>query len=321
MDKNKRVFCRVIYYKNYTGTEFEPKFGNDCDMQYEKYNFRIIDGYMYGYCQTRSKSLGYDLKRISNEIDENHIDGCTVIFFAIKDNIPLVVGFYENATIYNSAYDNPLFKNSKYNIKVKSENGYLIPEKYRDIRMPKRGSNSWGESWVWYADKLENDEFIDTLFEKLKAVKPFCTGKIALINDEVNDEYFNNAVEEEINNKDKINVEEYVTTQYSRSSKNGAIALMKANYQCEYDNNHITFNRANGTNYTEAHHLIPVCLGAQSTNNIANIVSLCPNCHRWIHYGQNKEKIITKLFNDRKEQLEKIGKKITLDELIKIYQD
>ena len=71
---------------------------------------------------------------------------------------------------------------------------------------------------------------------------------------------------------------------YPRDPKNSAIALQRANYTCEHDPSHYTFIRKkDGTNYTEVHHLIPMCFQGRfkdaSLDHPANIVSLCSQCH------------------------------------------
>ena len=54
----------------------------------------------------------------------------------------------------------------------------------------------------------------------------------------------------------------------------------------------------------------------------ANIVSLCPNCHRRIHFGsiQEKSEIIKRLYKLKQNGLRDIGITMTLDELKEIYK-
>lgn len=114
---------------------------------------------------------------------------------------------------------------------------------------------------------------------------------------------------------------------WPRNAMYKAIALKKANYMCEVDNNHPTFVRkVSNVGYTEAHHLIP--LAAQGEDRfkdvnldcLENIVSLCSNCHNQIHYGKDVEEIITKLYNLRKKKLTKRGINIDLKDLLKYYE-
>lgn len=52
-----------------------------------------------------------------------------------------------------------------------------------------------------------------------------------------------------------------------------------------------------------------------------NIVTLCPNCHRRIHYGLPKDKfeMIKILYEKRKDIYPKYGIEITLKELLSFY--
>jgi len=44
-----------------------------------------------------------------------------------------------------------------------------------------------------------------------------------------------------------------------------------------------TFVKKDGQNYSEAHHLVP--LGDRGSDRIRNLVILCPNCHRKLHFA------------------------------------
>lgn len=110
---------------------------------------------------------------------------------------------------------------------------------------------------------------------------------------------------------------------YPRDVKQAKIALALANYSCEYDKEHYCFERRNGTNYTEVHHLIPLFFHEEFEYSLgvpANIVSLCSNCHNGIHYGKNAAKLIEKLYNERKELLEEAKIGVSLKRLLNMYK-
>ena len=71
-------------------------------------------------------------------------------------------------------------------------------------------------------------------------------------------------------------------------------AIKQAEFKCEIDDTHETFvSEASRKNYMEAHHLIPLRMQHDFENSldvVGNIVSICPNCHRLIHYGRDKDK-------------------------------
>ena len=116
-----------------------------------------------------------------------------------------------------------------------------------------------------------------------------------------------------------LNGKEY----YPRDPKTALNALSYAKYLCEVDPKHKTFLRKNGkTTYTEPHHLVP--LSAYKDFNVSldveeNIVSLCSHCHNLIHYGNDSKKLIEFLYKLRKDDLEKVGIIISLDELLNYY--
>ena len=74
----------------------------------------------------------------------------------------------------------------------------------------------------------------------------------------------------------------------------------------------------------EAHHLIPISVCKEFSTNIdipENIVCLCPSCHREIHHGEESERMISELYEERKEALEKKNIKLSdgLKKLLNYY--
>jgi 5-methylcytosine-specific restriction enzyme A len=110
---------------------------------------------------------------------------------------------------------------------------------------------------------------------------------------------------------------------YTRNPRFSKIALKKANYKCEIDPTHETFS--NGIHqYMEGHHLVPMSFQENYEHSLdipSNIISVCPNCHRALHYGDNsiKIKFIGQIFKSRKVLLEKNGIVIDKKTLQNIY--
>ena len=110
---------------------------------------------------------------------------------------------------------------------------------------------------------------------------------------------------------------------WPRNPKIAKKALEKANYLCEIDGKHITFiSNASKKNYMEPHHIIPMNEQdnfEKSLDVVGNLISCCPTCHRKIHYAEKavRDKIIEKIYAERKGILEKYGLFITLEELKK----
>jgi 5-methylcytosine-specific restriction protein A len=113
---------------------------------------------------------------------------------------------------------------------------------------------------------------------------------------------------------------------YRRDVNVAAEALRLADFKCEIDSEHFTFiSSAKDKPYVEAHHLIP--FGNQdyfkvSLDVTANVVALCPNCHRRLHHGQkaDKAKEIATLFAKRELRLVEKEIRISQVELMKMYR-
>ena len=86
-----------------------------------------------------------------------------------------------------------------------------------------------------------------------------------------------------------------------------------ADYKCEIDNSHDTFiAESTKKPYMEGHHAIPMRLQEKFNHSLdvyANIVCLCPICHRKIHYGIKEEKgaMLSKIYHDRADRLAESG--------------
>ena len=103
-----------------------------------------------------------------------------------------------------------------------------------------------------------------------------------------------------------------VTTSSTQWRRNQIIitqVIEGALYQCEHDPAHMTFiARSTGQAYMEGHHLIPMKYQSQFDCGIdvyANVVCLCPTCHRLLHFGRDTERrhAVEQLFDLRSERL------------------
>lgn len=112
---------------------------------------------------------------------------------------------------------------------------------------------------------------------------------------------------------------------FNRNLSEALKAKEKANWQCEIDPSHETFTSPyNNKNFVEGHHLIPMAAQIfydKSIDFADNIISLCPNCHRKIHNAsdQDRNEMLLKLFDKRKNLLKNHLITITFDELRDYY--
>lgn len=108
-----------------------------------------------------------------------------------------------------------------------------------------------------------------------------------------------------------------------------ATRLSLSNYTCENCPSHKTFTRKKGDHpYMECHHLIPLHSKKEYKDlvldAIYNLVSLCPNCHAQIHYGDKKARteVLLNAYKVRKKELKEVGinKAKFMDMIYKYYK-
>lgn len=97
-------------------------------------------------------------------------------------------------------------------------------------------------------------------------------------------------------------------------------SIESAGYLCEYDNTHVTFtSKSTGHPYMEGHHALPMKYQDKfdySLDIYANVVCLCPICHRLLHHGIESEKqvLVDKIYFERAERLAVSGIKISKED-------
>ena len=69
-------------------------------------------------------------------------------------------------------------------------------------------------------------------------------------------------------------------------------------YTCEVCGKKSTWTTAEGIPYVEAHHLIP--LGSNGSDDEHNLIVVCADCHRMLHYGTDGEHRTRELLEARK---------------------
>lgn len=109
---------------------------------------------------------------------------------------------------------------------------------------------------------------------------------------------------------------------FPRNLSYAKASLEKAKYLCKFNENHTTFiSKSTNKQYMEAHHLIPIKVQDEFLYSLdvpANIISLCPNCHRKVHFG-NSDEILELSLKKRKNELAKFGLEVSFEELKIIY--
>ncbi len=110
------------------------------------------------------------------------------------------------------------------------------------------------------------------------------------------------------------------TTTWARNGIIKKFAMQSATYLCEIDAGHTTFiEKGTDHQYMEGHHIIPMGRQDQFKDTLdatANIVCLCPICHRLMHYGRpcDKKDPLNEIYAKRADRLAKCGIRLSRDE-------
>ncbi|MCL2789474.1 MAG: HNH endonuclease [Desulfobulbus sp.] len=128
---------------------------------------------------------------------------------------------------------------------------------------------------------------------------------------------------------------DYTGTEKSKTIKKNSSfakrALQDAEYTCQVDSTHKTFITVYDVPYMEGHHLIPCTVDRseafmkeykKNIDCVANIICICPTCHRAVHFGDENTKTekIKVMFAKQIEKLKKVGINITEGELLEFYK-
>lgn len=112
--------------------------------------------------------------------------------------------------------------------------------------------------------------------------------------------------------------------EWNRSAIIKVQTLEAAEYKCEINPAHNTFiAKSTGKQYMEGHHAIPMNLQDKFDKSIdvyANVVCLCPICHRLIHYGLETEKknLLNQIYETRIDRLVSSGIEISRNDFIEL---
>ena len=184
------LICRVAYMKRYDGIADDdiPENGGSFVVENndaaEKYNFhRYDDGNCYIYVETKYKAghTGEDEFAKSTAIEQlnpsfknkDSIDGVKVVLMAFSPNLNknVVVGWYDNATVYRNRIIEP---DKIYMIKCAYEDAHLIPDSERRFEVPGARGNAYGigQCNFWYIQKNEAaKEYEQSLIDYLAEVE------------------------------------------------------------------------------------------------------------------------------------------------------
>ncbi len=84
------------------------------------------------------------------------------------------------------------------------------------------------------------------------------------------------------------------STSFSRDPKVVAWIMKNSDGICESCNEPAPFTKPDGDFYLEVHHLRQ--LADNGSDTITNAVAVCPNCHRRLHYANDRDEVLKNLY-------------------------
>ncbi|OFX39078.1 MAG: hypothetical protein A2X08_03780 [Bacteroidetes bacterium GWA2_32_17] len=337
--KNNINTKRIIVVDLYAGSYNEKNTGH------ELFNLvrNPVDSNFYGYCPPRD---GIALTKFGASKNDEYIDNVLVVYVSKKNksNNREIIAFCLNARIFKTGQSgkglsrNFIDKDGKEVIStysVKSDNLYDLRNRFNkfEIKINDYNNKMFRKQRFYCGTYPELDIGIIDYIESVLEQKAILDNDDSDVQEEIqisepaDTEIIKKSSEKPLNiengNQGKIIVKD------SRISKS---ALIAANYTCSINTIHKTFITKQKIPYMEGHHLIPCTVTNseyfmkkynKNIDCIENIVSICPNCHREIHYGEWKSKSekIKLLFRKQQDKLKQIGILITEDELLKLYKN
>lgn len=122
-----------------------------------------------------------------------------------------------------------------------------------------------------------------------------------------------------------VAAEKTIVTEQTMWKRSGILRMQTiemAGYACEMNPSHETFiAEGSKKSYMEGHHALPMKRQGEfdvSLDVYANIICLCPICHRRIHYGVKQDRIemAKRIYADRSLRLMKCGIKLSENEFV-----
>lgn len=296
----------------------------------------VVDGRFYGYIPSHDDP---NIKQLGASSKDKYVDGVMVVYVKkLQDSKDRkIIAFIDNARVYAKKQSGKRLNRYIQDNGKRIECTYTIESDYiYDLRTEP-------ESFVF---KVEGDDL--QMFRRQR----FYTGRrprqevkmLLWITDYLQrknmeeDNDFQIKIQKE-DNEDTLSDTSELQPCYNIGISGRTIAkkasvskkaLRVAKYKCVFDETHNTFVTNKGIPYMEGHHLIPCTISNteyywskfnRNIDCVENIVSLCPTCHRRIHFGSKEEKvlIIRALYKKQISKLRNVGIDITEEELLALY--
>ena len=307
---------------------------------FEQYNLVNHSGNYYGVILNSGMIHNISLENYNTSAnkDTNRIDNILLIYFEDFNGTTNITAIAEKTSVYRELQNNEHIASQRiftdpnngneiftgYHTVTCAEDMHILNEKYIPITIP-----SENRSFFRAQRASLKDEYNSLREHILEKVNQYLSNN----EEDLQYEQIINSTIPKNSNSSLESLSFCETSSGNQINKKPWVskrALMKANFICEFDSKHKTFLTEKGYPYMEGHHLIrctiKICteMWDRYKKNIdteSNIVSLCPNCHRQIHFGNKDEKrlILEALYEKRRIELENNGIYMTLEKLKKLY--
>jgi 5-methylcytosine-specific restriction enzyme A len=278
------LFCNIGWMNHYNGIDGDKierggAYNKDA-IGHEVCNFSDINGILYGYVQPNNQ---IKLENLQGKESDTSISGITVVWTAgPKNGGTVVVGWYNNATVYRNAQKinspTPLQKLnniSHYWVECEAKNSKLLSIEHRELLIPRGVKGGIGQSNVWYGNSPESAEIIKRVSELV------ANGITHVLPD----------VDFSLSGKEG-NPRLVAHLRRERNSavvkaKKEAILQLTGKLCCEVCNFdfHKTYGNI-GRGFCEVHHLKQLSKSdGIVTTKLDDLAIVCSNCHRIIHHS------------------------------------
>lgn len=174
------VFLNITWMERYEGLKGDDKqvsgggsYVDKYGYGHEIYNFKNINGKLYGYAQPRGSN---NLERMGANPTDDSIDNTLIIFTAAyKKEGTYIVGWYKNAIFYRDFQESNL-EERKFNdnyigyyAMANTKDSVLLPPDMRFYfpKVPRGVKGGLGQSNVWYADSPAMEGFKRLVIDKI----------------------------------------------------------------------------------------------------------------------------------------------------------
>jgi hypothetical protein len=153
----KMLFCRIAWMDHYRGMSKDKVRWGGGEIEdrnwWEIQNFEPVHGRYYGniFLNTESGPMTIHIENLGAGASEN-VEGVLVVWVAFRPNFgPVVVGWYEDATVYRQQQELKVGRQTRYfYTSAKTGDSVLLDLDQRFLLVP-RGKGAMGQHNTWFA--------------------------------------------------------------------------------------------------------------------------------------------------------------------------